>query len=331
MIARLRLLFIVSVAILSMHNNSWAKEFVFAHIGAPGSLHDTSAREFARRVNAQLGDKIRVEVFGNSALGGDTANLEKLKAAKIEMTLVGTAMSSVDERFGVFELPFLLRDREHMARVRETIFNDTLAPAAKAKGYRLLAAWELGFRHITNTVRPISTPEDLKGVRIRVPPVKWLKKAFESYGATVTTTPFNQIVTEIQNGTVDGQETVLELAYAARIHEVQKYLSLTYHLYTPAFLVVNDEQFAALPPDVQEAISRIAVDMEGWSRQVGAQHDKESLEKLQRTLKTNNGDMIEFYQASAKGIYKEFAKSVPQGAELVQRIERLAGSSVAGN
>lgn len=331
MITRLRMLFIVLMAVLTVSSHSLAKELVFAHIGAPGSLHDTSAREFARRVNAQLGDKVRVEVFGNSAFGGDTTNLEKLKAAKIEMTLVGTAMSSVDERFGVFELPFLIRDREHMARVRDALLNDTFGPAAKSKGYRILAAWELGFRHITNNIRPIQTPEDLKGLRMRVPTVKWLKKAFESYGASVTPLPFNQIVTEIRNETIDGQEAVLELAYAGRVHEAQKYLSLTYHIYTPAFLLVNEEQFAALAPDVQTGLSSIAVDMESWTRKTGAQHDQEALAKLRITLKTNDADMIEFYQASAKGIYKEFAKAVPQGEELVKRIERLAGASVVGN
>ena len=301
MIARLRLLSLVSLALLSICNNSHAKELVFAHIGAPGSLHDASAQEFALRVNAQLSNNVHVEVFGNSAFGSDVANLEKLKAGKIELTLVGTAMSSVDERFGIFELPFLIRDRNHMTRVRATVFEDTLKPAARAKGYRLLAAWELGFRHITNSARPIQTPEDLQGVRLRVPQVRWLKKAFESYGATVIALPFDKVLAELQKGSIDGQETVLELAHAAHLHDAQKYLSLTYHIYTPAFLVVNEEQFSALPPEVQIGISQIAVDLEGWSRKIGAQHDRAALDKLQKVLKTNDADMIEFYQASCQG------------------------------
>lgn len=331
MISRLYLLFVFALAQFAFMCSSHAEELLFAHIGAPGSLHDVSAREFARRVHAQLGDRVHIEVVGNSALGGDLAHLEKLKAGKIEFGLIGTQISSLDEIFSVFELPFLIRNRGHMSRVRAAIFDDTLQVAAKAKGYRLLALWELGFRHITNGVRPINTPEDLKGVRIRVPKTSWLSKAFEAFGATAVTIRYDQVLDELKKGSVDGQETVLELAYSSRFYEAQKYLSLTNHLYTPAFVTVSEEQFSKLPKDVQDRLTQIAVELESWVQHYGEQQDGESLAKLHEKLIVNDTDLIEFYQVAAKGVYRDFAKAVPKGGDVIKRIEALANTGSPGN
>src|SRR5262249_11352071 len=143
-------------------------ELRFGHIGAPGSLFDVTASEFARWVNEPLSNKVRIVVYGNSVLGDDTAMLEKVKSGALDFALPTAVMESVDGVFGIFEMPFLISDRAHMDRVRAAIFADTLQPAARAKGFRLLAIWEVGFRHITNNVRPIKYPEDLKGLRLRV-------------------------------------------------------------------------------------------------------------------------------------------------------------------
>lgn len=299
---------------------------VLAHIGAPGSLHDMSAREFARRVNSQIGDKLHIEVLGNSVLGDDATHLDKLKNGKIELALLGTMMSSIDEVFAVFELPFLIRSRAHMNRVRAAIFDDTLQAAAKAKGYRLLALWEVGFRHITNSVRPIRYPEDLKGIRLRVPKTRWLTKAFETYGATVVNLRFDGVLSELQKGSIDGQETVMQLVYTSRIHEAQKYLSLTNHLYTPAFLVAREEQFNKLPPDAQSSIVKTAREIEKWSQDTGEQQDRIFLAKVRERLQVNDADLIEFYHVAAKSVYRDFSMTVPKGGELIKKIEALASS-----
>ena len=144
-------------------------ELKFGHVGEPGSLFDSSANEFAKRANAKLGDKARVVVFGSSQLGGDKEMLQKLKLGTLDFALPSTVMSSEADLFGLFEMPYLVKDRAHMARIEREIFWPKLEPAAEAKGLKILAVWENGYRHITNSKRPIVKPADLQGIKLRVP------------------------------------------------------------------------------------------------------------------------------------------------------------------
>ena len=133
-------------------------EMKFGHVGEPGSLFESSANEFARVVNDKLAGKVKVVTFGSSQLGGDKEMLQKLKLGTLEFTVVSTVMSSEVDLYGLFELPYLVKDRAHMGRIEKEVFWPALAPAAEQKGYKVLAVWENGFRHITNSRRPINQP-----------------------------------------------------------------------------------------------------------------------------------------------------------------------------
>jgi TRAP-type transport system periplasmic protein len=146
-----------------------AREITFGHVGGPDSLFTDSANHFAELANERLPDPYEVVTFGSSQLGNDSELLQKLRLGTVDFALPSTIMSSVADEFGLFELPYLIQDREHMKRVEEEIVWPTLAPLAEQNGYRILAVWENGFRHITNNVRPINTPEDLSGVKLRTP------------------------------------------------------------------------------------------------------------------------------------------------------------------
>ncbi|MBM3581075.1 MAG: TRAP transporter substrate-binding protein, partial [Alphaproteobacteria bacterium] len=136
-------------------------EVKIGHVGEPGSLFDISANEFAKRANAKLGTKAKVVAYGSSQLGGDKEQMQKLLLGTLELAVPSTVMTSVVDQFGVFEMPYLVKDREHMKRIEKEVVWPKLAPLAAAKGYTLIAVWENGSRHITNNVRPIVKPEDL--------------------------------------------------------------------------------------------------------------------------------------------------------------------------
>jgi tripartite ATP-independent transporter DctP family solute receptor len=299
-------------------------ELRFGHIGGPGSLFEATAQEFARRANERLEGRVHITVYGSSALGDDTVMMEKIKSGAITFSLPAAVMESVDEVFGIFDMPFLIRSRAHMSRIRAAIFANTLQPAVKAKGFRLLALWEIGFRQITNNVRPVRYPEDLRGLRIRVPKGLWRARMFEAYGAIPVLLSFDKIVGELKKHSIDGQENALSQFYPAGIHEQQKYLTLSYHIYAPAFLVVSDEHFSKLPPDVQDTLTKIAVDLEDWAHKEGERLDNEMIAKLSGKMEINQIDLMEFYHGAAIGIYQEYAASVPHGAELIAQIEALA-------
>src|SRR5262245_65692791 len=142
-------------------------EIKFGHVGEPGSLFAASAEEFAKRANAKLGAKAKVVVYGSSQLGGDKELLQKLKLGTVDMALPSTVMSSEADLFGVFEMPYLVKDRNHMKRIEKELFWSKLEPEAEKTGLKVIAVWENGYRHITNSKRPINTPEDLKGIKLR--------------------------------------------------------------------------------------------------------------------------------------------------------------------
>ncbi len=292
-------------------------ELKFGHVGAPGSLFAISAEEFAKQANAKLGDAAKVTVFGSSQLGKDKELLQKLKLGTVHFALPSTVMSTVADEFGLFEMPYLVKDRDHMARIEREIFWKRLAPAAEARGYKILAIWENGFRHVTNNLRPITKPEDLKGVKLRTPKGTWRVKMFKAYGANPTPMSFSEVFTALQTGVIDGQENPFAQIYSAKFQEVQKYLSLTGHVYTPAYVTVGSKAWDKLPEEVRKILEDTAKETQGFVYDTAARLEKDLLEKLRSGgIAVNEADKAAFVAASAD-IYAEYAASVPGGQELV--------------
>ena len=144
-------------------------EVKLGHVGAPGSLFAQSADLFAQRANAKLGSKAKVVVYGSSQLGSDGELLKKLKLGTVDLALPSTVMTSVAPEFGVFEMPYLVQDRGHAARIADAVVRPILGPIAEKASYHILGVWENGYREITNSKRPIVKPADLQGIKLRVP------------------------------------------------------------------------------------------------------------------------------------------------------------------
>ncbi|HEX5509191.1 MAG TPA: TRAP transporter substrate-binding protein [Pseudolabrys sp.] len=293
-------------------------EIKFGHVGEPGSLFDQSAQEFAKRANAKLAGKAKVVVYGSSQLGGDGEMLKKLKLGTIDLALPSTVMSSQVPAFGLFEMPYLVKNREHMAKIRDQIVVPTLEPIALKSGYRIIGVWENGFRQITNNKRPINTPEDLKGIKLRTPKGTWRVKMFKAYGANPSPLAFSEVFVALQTGVMDGEENPLAQIYPARFYEVQKYLSLTGHVYTPAYVTAG-ASWSRLPADVQKILSDTAKEMQPVVYKIAAGLDDSLLQKLKDAgMKVNVANKEAFIKAS-KPIYDEFAKEVPGGKELIDK------------
>lgn len=296
----------------------------FGHVGAPGSLFAASAEEFAKRVNTQMAGKVKIEVFGSSQLGKDQELLQKLKLGTVDFSLPSTVMSSVVDQFGMFEMPYLVKDRDHMHRIESEIFWNKLEPLAEAKGYKVIAVWENGFRHITNNKRAINVPEDLQGIKLRTPKGKWRVKMFQTYGANPTPMAFSEVFVALQTGVMDGQENPFAQIYSAKFHEVQKYLSLTGHVYTPAYVLVGKSKWDSLPKDVASEIEKIAKETQSFVYETATAMENDLLSKLKAGgMQVNEPDKAAFVKASA-GIYSEFGAGVEGGKELVDQALDLA-------
>jgi tripartite ATP-independent transporter DctP family solute receptor len=296
----------------------------FGHVGDPGSLFALSSEEFARRVNEQMAGEIHASVFGSSQLGGDDVLLQKLLLGSVDLALPSSIMSSRVPEFGVFDMPHLVDDRDHMKRIEREIVWPELAPMARERGYEILAVWENGFRHITNNVRPIRSPKDLAGIKLRTPAGEWRVKMFQAWGANPTPLPLSETFVALQTGVVDGQENPLAQIHASKLHEVQKFLSLTRHIYTPGFVTMGAARWKQLTDAQQKALKRIAEETQGYVYETGARLEAE-LETAIRDagLAVNAVDEKAFAEADA-AVYKEFAATLPKGGELVARARALS-------
>ncbi|MDP1647349.1 MAG: TRAP transporter substrate-binding protein [Rubrivivax sp.] len=298
-------------------------ELKLGHVGGPGSLFELSANEFARRANDKLGSKAKVVVFGSSQLGGDRELMQKLRLGTLEFAIPSTVMSSDVEAFGMFEMPYLVKNREHMKKIEAAVVWPTLAPLAEAKGYTLLAVWENGFRHITTNAKPIVKPADLAGMKLRVPQGKWRVKMFQAYGANPSPMALSEVFVALQTGVMDGQENPLTQIYSSKFQEVQKFLSMTGHVYTPAYLATGKNKFASLPADVQAALSAAAKETQAYVYEQAAKLDNDLLDKIKAAgVKVNDADKDAFIAAS-KAVYGDFAKEVPEGGKLVDKAIEL--------
>ncbi len=305
---------------------AWAQtEIKLGHVGEPGSLFDQTSQEFAKRANEKLGDKAKVVVYGSSQLGSDDEMLKKLKLGTLDLALPSTVMTTVAPEFGVFEMPYLVKDRGHAAKIRDEVIKPTLAPIAAKQGYKIISVWENGIRHITNSKRPIVKPEDLKGIKLRTPKGVWRVKMFQAYGATPSPMALSEVFVALQTGVMDGQENPFAQIYPSRFQEVQKYLSLTGHVYTPAYLTAG-ASWNRLPEDVRTALEATATEMEPVALDIAARLDDELLGKLKEAgMEVNEADKPAFIEAS-KPIYAEFAKEVSGGQDLIDKALSLGGS-----
>jgi TRAP-type C4-dicarboxylate transport system substrate-binding protein len=166
-------------------------------------------------------------------------------------------------------------------------------------------------------------PEDLKGMKLRVPGGVWRVKMFQSYGANPSPMAFSEVFVALQTGVMDAQENPLTQIYSSKLHEVQKYLSMTGHVYTPAYLTAGARKFASLPADVREILEQTARDVQPYVYKTAAELDGELIAKIKATgTQVNEPDKNAFIAAS-KAVYAEFGKEVPGGTELVSKAVAL--------
>ncbi len=304
--------------------SSQALDLQFGTTSPPGNMQTLSADDFANRVNEKVGDQATVSVYTDSQLGSDREMLQKLRLGTQDMSQPSTIMSTIVPEFGLFDLPYLVASREHMECIAQEIIWPELAPKVEAQGYKIIGIWENGFRHISNNVRPINTPEDLSGIKLRTPQGVWRVRMFEAYGANPTPMAFSEVFVALQTGVIDGQENPYSNTYAGRFQEVQTYLTETRHVYTPSFPTASLSRFNSYPPEVQEAILEAGTETQAWTYEEAERLDEETKQQLlDAGMEFNVADRDAFVEGS-RSVYEIFAQEVEGGQDLIDRALALA-------
>ncbi len=211
--------------------------------------------EFRRKLLELAGKRIGVDERGSGALGSENAILAATRTGAVDMAVIsGGVVSSVVPELGVFDIPFLFRDAAHAKAVAQGPVGAAIAAKFADKGLTLLALGKQGFRHITNSKHPIRTPDDLKGLKIRVIPNEIYPMTFKALGAEVVPMDFPLVYGAMKDGRLDGEENPVPTIANSRFYEVQKYLTLTGHFFAPIGFVANRAMFEALDPSDQAVL-----------------------------------------------------------------------------
>lgn len=284
------------------------------------------AKRFADIVAERSGGKVAIKVFHSSALGDQVSSIESMQAGTLDIATVETPITTVDAVLGATALPYVFRGREHVAKALQGPAGDWIEKRLAAKGLRVIGFLEGGFRQITNNVRPIVTPADLKGVKMRTPGSKLRIKIFNHYGANASPLPFKELYTALQTGVFDGQENPVIWAKTTKFYEVQKYLSLTNHLYTVAYLLMSDQAYQKLPADLQGLFKEAGREAAAYTVELGTQADTEIVDFLKaKGMQVNQADVAAFVEAS-RAIWDEWAGEQGEDAKtLIDMIAKAGG------
>jgi tripartite ATP-independent transporter DctP family solute receptor len=228
----------------------------FAHFAAEDHPANIAAKQFASRVEDRTGGAVKINIFPNNVLGGPPEQAQQIKLGTIDMGLPTQGqLDKYDKAFAAVMLPFIWDGPQHAFRVLDGPAMAWLAPLAEKQGFILLRNWEYGFRNVTNTVHPINTPDDVKGLKLRTPPELQIQASLEALGATVQAIAFPELYLALSQKVVDGEENPIAVIYFNKFYEVQKYLAITRHIYNNMIHTVSAAAWKKLDAG-QQAIFR---------------------------------------------------------------------------
>lgn len=293
------------------------------HIADPQNPYAQGAQKFADLVAEKSGGTIKVEVYPSSQLGNQRDLVEGLTLGTLDLTMTSTAvLGNFHPQVAVFDLPFIFRDREHAFKALDTVGME-IAKDLEEKGMKVLAFYENGVRNMTNNIRPIRVPEDMKGLKIRVMEQPIYIAMMKALGANPTPMAFGELFTALQKGVVDGQENPAAHIYTKRFFEVQKYISLTEHTYSAEPLVVSMITWNKLTPEQQTIIQEAAEEACDWQRQLAIDLENGYWDKIRESGKSEiitDVDKEAFREATAP-VWKDFEDQV--GKENIEAIVNI--------
>ena len=297
-----------------------AQKLSLGHTGVGVSPTLFAANAFVAEIKRRLPDRFVIDDRGGSARGGDVDLWEGVKVGAIDMAILATpSIASSTPELGVLDLPFLFRDSAHVGKVLDGPIGKALGAKIERHGVVFLGFADYGFRQFTNSKRPIRSPADLVGLKIRTIRNPVMETIFKTLGADVVPLPFPDVYGALDDGRVDGQENPLPTIAAYRFDQVQKYVSLSSHIFTPLIMTINADTFKGLKPEEQAAIQAAARAATKATRQAVLDSEKSIVAEFKQkgVVVTENVDRDAFI-AKLAPLQAEWEQRF--GAELLKRI-----------
>jgi len=306
------LFILVFVVALSLGAVSEAKMTLkLGHYANAQHAGNKAAQMFAEGVAKRTKGAITVEIYPNNELGNPPEVLEQNVLGVIDMSLPTQGqLAKYSKKFGCVMLPFAYNGYDHAYKVLDGPFIKWAEKDLEDAGLVFLANWEWGFRNLTNSVRPINTPDDVKGLKIRTPPELSIQSAMEALGATVQTIQFSELPMALKQGVVDGQENPVSVIYAFKIYETQKYLAMTGHTYNSMVHVISKKTWAKLTPEQQRIVKEESKKAGDFMRKTLRDAEADQIKKLQELGMEVTWPNVAAFKAKMGPAYERMKASV---------------------
>lgn len=279
-----------------------------------GSSHGLGIAKFKELIEKETNGRIKMQIFPDGQMGNDQSMMDSLKMGTLDMMVTSSApIANTTKTFLVFDLPFLFTSEKIADAVLDGPAGQEILNTLKGTGLIGLVYWENGFRNITNSKKPINTPDDLKGLKIRTMQNPIHLESFKKWGANPVPLPFNEVFTALEQKVIDGQENPNTLIYDAGFYEAQKYLTITKHFYTPFVLMIGQKSFDKLSPADQKLVQKVALETREYERKVNRENNAKYLDLMAKkgiTINEVSAGDLEKFKASAKEIYAKFAGDI---------------------
>ena len=289
---------------------------------APTDILNISFEKMAEAINERSGGRLEVSVYPSGQLGTLRTMTEGLQNGTLEMsTNSAGGLAGFSPIMGSLELPYLFDSHQSVYDVVDGPIGQELSQQFLDKtGVRILSFWQNMLRQTTNNVRPVYAVEDFAGLKLRVPETKTVMDTISALGASPTPMAFGEVYTALSQGTIDGQENPCTVIDSAKLYEVQKYLSLTAHIYSPVVVMISEDFYQSLPDDLRTILDEEVAIAQAKDRSEAERLDAELLESLRSKMEVNEVDTSSFREA-VQPAYDKLIAEAPEAADYIKQIE----------
>lgn len=281
------------------------------------------AEKFKEIVEEKTNGQIKIELHGGGSLGSSGREIQEgVEIGTIDIGISSTPLAQINPYVEIFSLPYIFSDRENAWEVLDGPIGDQVGNHLEERNIKHLAYWEDGFRQVTNNKHPIKSPEDFKGLRIRVPESSVRVATFEALGASPVSMSFSEVFTALQQGVIDGQENPLSVVTSSSFYDVQEFLTITNHVYSPASLLINLDKWNSLSAEQQDIFLEAAQAGRDVNRELNKKQDEEAIETLkEKGMQVEVIEDIAPFQEATRSVWSQVTDKLgEEGQEIVDSI-----------
>ena len=300
----------------------------FASYAPEGDVFDRSAHRFTDELARLTDGRVKVTVFRSNSLGSNREALEMAKVGSVDFVIAGsTHVSRYAPVLVSVSFPYMWKDADTMFRLLDGDVGKRLRELVGRQGLETLGWWENGFRHVSNSRRPIVKPEDMQGLKLRTLPSPVHVAFFRKLGAIPTPMDWAEVMPALQGGVIDGQENPPAVMYPYRVFEFQKFYSLTGHSNDPTMFVMSRATLNKLPKDIQDAIMKAAREATVFERKTADDYNRDIMGKLGEVMKINQvpAETLAHFRSTAQSVYREaYGELGEDGRAIVDEIVKVS-------